>query len=62
MLGIALAVMLAVFSYQWTVRNLTAEQVWTRIPHPFRAFLVAAAIFLIVATPVQQRAFIYFQF
>jgi hypothetical protein len=62
MLWLAFGVMAALVVYQWSVRNKTAEQIWTGIPRPAQAFLVAVATFLILATPVQQKAFIYFQF
>jgi alginate O-acetyltransferase complex protein AlgI len=62
MLWLSLAVMFVVVMYQWAVRDKTAEQIWESIPQPLQALLVALAMFLILATPVQQKAFIYFQF
>jgi len=62
MLGLALAVVAGLLLYQWAVRNKTAEQIWSGIPRWLQAGLVALALFLILATPVQQQVFIYFQF
>ncbi|MGH8045777.1 MAG: MBOAT family O-acyltransferase [Chthoniobacterales bacterium] len=62
MLWLAMAVVLGLVGYQWTVRDLSAEQIWTRLPRWQQAFATAAALFLIASLPVQQKAFIYFQF
>ena len=62
MLALALAVVAGLLAYQWTVRAKTAEQIWTALPEEARIAFAAVALFLIFSMPVQQQAFIYFQF
>ncbi len=62
MLALALAVVAGLVAYQWSVRGKTSEQVWTGLPEGVRVTFAAAALFLIFSMPVQQQAFIYFQF
>jgi alginate O-acetyltransferase complex protein AlgI len=59
---IALLVMLATLIFQWSNRNSTIESIWEKYPGMLRAVLLGGAIFLILATRGEQRAFIYFQF
>lgn len=62
MLGLALAVVIGLIAYQWILRGLSSEQVWMRLPEGARISFAAIALFLIFSMPVQQQAFIYFQF
>jgi alginate O-acetyltransferase complex protein AlgI len=57
-----LVVMAAVIGFQNINRNTNLETAWVSFPGTIRAISLAVAIFLILATRGEQRAFIYFQF
>ena len=62
MLALAMGAVAGLLAYQWTVREKTAEQVWTGLPERLRVGFTAVALFLLFSMPVQKQAFIYFQF
>jgi alginate O-acetyltransferase complex protein AlgI len=62
MLALALAVVAGLLAYQWAVRSKTSEEVWSSLPEAVRIVCASVALFLIFSMPVQQQAFIYFQF
>jgi alginate O-acetyltransferase complex protein AlgI len=57
-----LLVMTAIVALHWRLRNTTLEAVTARVPWVVRSLVLAAMLVLIVVTPGEDRAFIYFQF
>jgi molybdopterin biosynthesis enzyme MoaB len=52
----------SLLAFHWLMRNSSLEHAWQRSPIWFRAATIAVLLFLIVLSPGDDRAFIYFQF
>lgn len=59
---VAVLVIVITLVVHYCMRNTSIEAAWKAMPLLFRAFILGGAVFLILSTRGEQRAFIYFQF
>ena len=57
-----LAAIGAMLAAQWAMRDTRLEFVVARFSWPLRSLALAALLIALILTPVQDRAFLYFQF